>query len=147
VECYNLRLILGKRYTTLFLHTCCVPALSVFIFAEFAASNKVSKKMATMNILKSSRPSMLRSTSVDNRHCCRHLVSFVYFILVTTGLVFFADTRQRPFYTRKRLCRVLHSAKNTRQTFYRQRVLCRVLLFRHSAKTLPSLEKHSAKKM
>jgi hypothetical protein len=33
----------------------------------------------------------------------------------------------RPFYTRQSLCRVLHSAKNTRQIFYRQTVLCRVL--------------------
>jgi hypothetical protein len=57
------------------------------------------------------------------------------------------------------LCRVskviLHSAKNTQQTFYRQKVLYRVLFSdtrqrlcqvskKHSAKTLPSVEKHSA---
>jgi hypothetical protein len=35
---------------------------------------------------------------------------------------------------------------NTRQRFHRQRVLYRVLFFGHSAKTLPSVKKHSAKK-
>jgi hypothetical protein len=33
---------------------------------------------------------------------------------------------------------------NTRQIFHRQMVLCRVLFFGHSAKTLPSVKKHSA---
>jgi hypothetical protein len=35
---------------------------------------------------------------------------------------------------------------NTWQIFYRQRDLCRVLFFGHLAKTLPSVEKHSAEK-
>jgi hypothetical protein len=35
---------------------------------------------------------------------------------------------------------------NTRQRFHRQRVLCQVFFFGHSAKTLPSVKKHSAKK-
>ena len=55
-------------------------------------------------------------------------------------------TRQSPICTRQRLCRVLHSAKNTRQINRRQRHLCRVSCralgkafaeCRHSAKLKP----------
>ena len=56
-------------------------------------------------------------------------------------------TRQSPICTRQRLCRVLHSAKDTRQKMGRQRCLCRVFFVgsaRHSAKPLPSA-RHSAK--
>jgi hypothetical protein len=49
----------------------------------------------------------------------------------TTEIAFFAECNTRQ--------------KNTRQIFYRQCVFCRVL-FWHSAKTLPSIEKHSTKK-
>jgi hypothetical protein len=41
---------------------------------------------------------------------------------------------------------VLHSAKRARQTAHRQRPLCRVLFIGHSAKTLPSASRYSAKK-
>jgi hypothetical protein len=40
--------------------------------------------------------------------------------------------------TRQSLCRVLHSAKDTRKRKYRQRRLCRVHFVGHSAKPLPS---------
>ena len=53
-------------------------------------------------------------------------------------------TRQRPICTRQRLCRVLHSAKATRQKMGRQRRLCRVSFVGHSAKPLPSA-RHSVK--
>ena len=49
-------------------------------------------------------------------------------------------TRQSPIYTRQRLCRVLHSAKSTRQKKSRQRRLCRVSFVGHSAKPLPSAD-------
>jgi hypothetical protein len=39
---------------------------------------------------------------------------------------------------RPKLCRVLHSAKDTRKRKYRQRGLCRVHFVGHSAKPLPS---------
>ena len=47
-------------------------------------------------------------------------------------------TRQRLKNTRQRLCRVLHSANDTRQKMGRQRCLCRVFFVEHSANTLPS---------
>ena len=49
-------------------------------------------------------------------------------------------TRQSPICTRQRLCRVLHSAKSTRQKKSRQRRLCRVSFVGHSAKPLPSAD-------
>ena len=53
-------------------------------------------------------------------------------------------TRQSLICTRQRLCRVLHSAKTTRQKMSRQRRLCRVSFVGHSAKPLPSA-RHSVK--
>jgi hypothetical protein len=44
------------------------------------------------------------------------------------------STRQSLENTRRRLCRVLHSAKKARRTVHRQRLLCRVLFIGHSAK-------------
>ena len=49
-------------------------------------------------------------------------------------------TQQSPICTRQRLCRVLHSAKNTRQINRRQRRLCRVSFVGHLAKPLPSAD-------
>ena len=46
-------------------------------------------------------------------------------------------TQQRPNCTRQSLCRVRHSAKNTRQKNDRQSPLCRVSFIGHSAKALP----------
>jgi hypothetical protein len=62
-------------------------------------------------------------------------VNLVIIFELTTGITFFVECLRhstKPFYTR--------------QTVYRQRVLCRVLFIGHWAKTLPSVEKLSAKK-
>jgi hypothetical protein len=61
----------------------------------------------------------------------------------TTGITFFVACLRHSAKTILYLAKPLPSV---RQTFYRQRVLCRVLFFGHSVKTLPSIEKHSAKK-
>jgi hypothetical protein len=49
-----------------------------------------------------------------------------------------SNTRQSSKNTRQSLCRVLHSAKDTRKRKCRQRGLYRVHFVRHSAKPLPS---------
>jgi hypothetical protein len=51
-----------------------------------------------------------------------------------------------PKNTRQRLCQVSHSTNRARRTVYRQRLLCRELFIGHSAKTLPSASRYSAKK-
>jgi hypothetical protein len=48
------------------------------------------------------------------------------------------NTRQSSKNTRQSLCRVLHSAKDTRKRNCRHRALCRVHFVGHSAKPLPS---------
>ena len=53
-------------------------------------------------------------------------------------------TQRSPKNTRQRVCRVLHSANDSRQTLLRQTLVCRVFFVVHSAKTLPSAKKHSA---
>jgi hypothetical protein len=56
------------------------------------------------------------------------------------------STRQTQKNTRQSLCRMSHSAKRARRTVHRQRLLCRVLFLGHSAQTLPSARRYSAKK-
>jgi hypothetical protein len=55
-------------------------------------------------------------------------------------------TRQSLKNTRQSLYRVSHLAKRARRTVHRQRLLCRVLFLWHSAKTLSSARRYSAKK-
>ena len=59
-------------------------------------------------------------------------------LLETRSLPSAWGTRQRPYCTRQRLCRVPHSAKSKRQSHIRRRVLCRVPFVGHLAKALPS---------
>jgi hypothetical protein len=59
----------------------------------------------------------------------------------TVNLPSVKNTRQNSKNTRQRLCRVLHSAKDTRKRDCRQRVLCRVHFVGHSAKLLPSAKR------
>jgi hypothetical protein len=48
---------------------------------------------------------------------------------------------------RPKLCRVLHSAKDTRKRKYRQRGLCRVHFVGHSAKPLPSAKSRTRQRL
>ena len=57
-------------------------------------------------------------------------------LLETRSLPSAWSTRQRPYCTRQRLCRVPHSAKSKRQSRIRRRVLCRVPFVGHSAKKI-----------
>ena len=57
------------------------------------------------------------------------------------------STRQRAKYTQQTICRVLHTAKGTRQIGVGKEVLCRVPFIGHTTKSLPSAKKHSAKKI
>ena len=66
----------------------------------------------------------------------------------TTGIGSFAvchGTRQRLKYPRQTICRVLHTAKGTRQIGVGKEALCRVSFIRHTGKSLPSAKKHTAK--
>jgi hypothetical protein len=67
------------------------------------------------------------------------VLQFRHFILLTSA----TDDRQSLFYTRQRLCLLLHSAKRSRQQRDWQSVFA---FLGHSAKTLPSATRHSAKK-
>ena len=69
------------------------------------------------------------------------MIRYIYLYLPdSVNLPSARGTRQSPICTRQRLCRVLHSAKSTRQKKSRQRRLCRVSFVGHSAKPLPSAD-------
>ena len=117
------------------------------LFSNCMVETCYHKRSLASPITSSSTSCTLIPSSVKSRLFMASLdCVYVHSLPESAPLSCVLNTRQRLFYTRQRLCRVLHSAKNARRTVHRQQLLCRVLFVGHSTKTLPSAIWHSAKK-